>query len=70
MASAAREANLLIDRRTFSWTELFNQFEATLPADVRISTITPHIAWAARASRQRLLDVAVANVRVLGAGTR
>ena len=26
----ARQANDLIDRRTFSWTELFNQFEATL----------------------------------------
>ena len=27
----AREANELIDRRTFSWTELFNRFETTLP---------------------------------------
>jgi hypothetical protein len=26
-------------------------------------TITPHIAWATRAARQRLLDIAVANVR-------
>ena len=25
--------------------------------------ITPHIAWATRAARQRLLDMAVANVR-------
>jgi glycerate dehydrogenase len=25
--------------------------------------VTPHIAWATRAARQRLMDVAVANVR-------
>jgi len=34
----ARQANELIDRRTFSWTELFNRFEATLPAEVRITS--------------------------------
>ncbi len=38
-SSEAREANDLIDRRTFSWTELFNRFEATLPADVRITSL-------------------------------
>jgi glycerate dehydrogenase len=31
--------------------------------------ITPHIAWATRAARQRLLDAAVANVRAFLAGT-
>ena len=41
--SAAREANLLIDRRAFSWTDLFNRFEATLPGDVRIASVTPQI---------------------------
>jgi glycerate dehydrogenase len=30
--------------------------------------ITPHIAWASRAARQRLLDTAVANVRAFLAG--
>ncbi len=40
---AAREANLLIDRRAFSWTDLFNRFEATLPADVRISAVQPQV---------------------------
>ncbi len=35
----ARAANELIDRRTFSWTEVFNRFEATLPADVRITSL-------------------------------
>lgn len=40
---AAREANLLIDRRAFSWTELFNRFEKTLPDDVRIAAVEPQI---------------------------
>src|SRR5262249_48089346 len=39
----AREANDLIDRRTFSWTDLFNRFEATLPDDVLITTVRPSI---------------------------
>lgn len=37
----ARQANDLIDRRTFSWTELFNRFERTLPDDVRITAVHP-----------------------------
>jgi hypothetical protein len=41
--AAAREANELIERRTFSWTELLNQFQATLPADVRILSVQPQI---------------------------
>ena len=39
----AREANTLIDRRTFSWTGLFNQFETTLPDDVRITSVRPTV---------------------------
>jgi Tfp pilus assembly protein PilN len=39
----AREANDLIDRRTFSWTELFNRFETTLPPEVRITAVRPSI---------------------------
>jgi Tfp pilus assembly protein PilN len=34
----ARQANDLIDRRTFSWTELFNKLESTLPDDVRLTS--------------------------------
>jgi Tfp pilus assembly protein PilN len=34
----ARQANDLIDRRTFSWTELFNKLELTLPDDVRVTS--------------------------------
>jgi Tfp pilus assembly protein PilN len=39
----ARQANDLIDRRTFSWTELFNLFETTLPDEVRITAVRPKI---------------------------
>jgi Tfp pilus assembly protein PilN len=37
----AQAANELIDRRTFSWTDLFNRFEMTLPDDVRITSVRP-----------------------------
>ncbi len=40
---AAREANLLIERRAFSWTDLFNRFEETLPPDVRILAVAPQV---------------------------
>jgi len=39
----ARQANDLIDRRTFSWTELFNLFEMALPDNVRIISVRPRI---------------------------
>jgi len=41
VANAAREANAIIDRRTFSWTTLFEHFEAMLPPDVRITAVQP-----------------------------
>ena len=41
--SAAREANELIDRRAFSWTDLFNRFETTLPPDVRLVAVQPQV---------------------------
>jgi Tfp pilus assembly protein PilN len=41
--AAAREANALIDRRAFSWTELLNQFQATLPPSVRITSVQPQV---------------------------
>lgn len=58
--TAAREANELIDRRAFSWTELFNRFEGTLPADVRIAAVTPQIDPAGR----MLVAVSVISRRV------
>ena len=39
----AQQANELIDRRTFSWTELWNRFEMTLPDDVRIVAFRPKL---------------------------
>ena len=41
VAAAAREANDLIEQRTFSWTQLFNQLEATLPEDVMLTAVRP-----------------------------
>jgi hypothetical protein len=43
VAKAASEANELIDRRTFSWTGLLGRFESTLPADVRILSVSPKV---------------------------
>jgi hypothetical protein len=43
IAAEAREANQAIDRRTFSWTGLFNELEVALPHDVRIAGVVPHI---------------------------
>jgi Tfp pilus assembly protein PilN len=44
LASAgARQANDLIDRRTFSWTDLLNRFEMTLPDEVRITQVRPSV---------------------------
>jgi len=36
---AAREANAIVDQRTFSWTDVLTHFEQTLPADVRITSV-------------------------------
>jgi Tfp pilus assembly protein PilN len=41
VANAAREANSIIDQRAFSWSELFDQLEHTLPDDVRITAVDP-----------------------------
>jgi cell division protein FtsB len=41
VAAAAREANDLIDQRTFSWTEFFNLIESTLPPDVMLTSVRP-----------------------------
>jgi Tfp pilus assembly protein PilN len=43
VVGAAREANTLIDQRTFSWTELFNRIEDTLPPDVMLRAVRPQI---------------------------
>ena len=43
VASAAREANGIIDQRAFSWTQLLGDFERTLPDDVRITSVQPRL---------------------------
>ena len=43
IAAAAREANVIIDQRTFSWTEFFNRIESTLPPDVMLSSVRPRV---------------------------
>jgi hypothetical protein len=43
VATEAQQANDLIDRRTFSWTGLFNHFQTTLPDDVRIAAVRPKL---------------------------
>lgn len=43
VANAAREANAIIERRAFSWTELFATFESALPNDVRITAVQPRL---------------------------
>ena len=40
---AAREANTLIDQRTFSWTAFFNRLEATMPPDIMLTSVRPTI---------------------------
>jgi hypothetical protein len=40
---ATREANAVIDARTFSWTALFNVIERTIPGDVRLRSVTPSV---------------------------
>jgi Tfp pilus assembly protein PilN len=42
-AADAQQANELIDRRTFSWIDLTNRLETTLPDNVRITAIRPKI---------------------------
>jgi Tfp pilus assembly protein PilN len=44
VANAAREANAIIDQRAFSWSELFDQLEHTLPDDVRITAVDPALS--------------------------
>ena len=43
VAAAAREVNLLIDQRVFSWTDFFNHIETTLPPDVMMTEVRPEI---------------------------
>ena len=39
----ARQANALIDQRTFSWTAFFNHLETTMPPDVMLTSVRPKV---------------------------
>jgi hypothetical protein len=43
VTAAAREANGIIERRAFSWSRLFGEFERTLPFDARITVVQPRV---------------------------
>ena len=43
VVDSARQANALIDQRTFSWTAFFNRIEATIPPDVMLSSVRPTV---------------------------
>jgi hypothetical protein len=43
VGDSVREANAIIDGRTFSWTALLNWLETALPPDVRIVSIKPRV---------------------------
>lgn len=43
LSASTIEANEVIGKRTFSWTEFFALIEKTLPADVRLVTVSPRV---------------------------
>jgi len=43
VSRAATEANAVISQRTFSWVALFEELEATLPDDVRVTAVQPRV---------------------------
>jgi hypothetical protein len=43
VSAAAREAKSIIEMRAFSWTDLLEQFEKTLPENVRITAVQPRL---------------------------
>lgn len=72
VAKAAAEANGIIDQRTFSWTSLLTYLETTLPAGVRIKTITPRpqnkvVVLGVEARRVEDLDEFVEGLEMTGA---
>lgn len=43
VAEEARQANAIIDGRTFSWTAFFNHLEETLPPGVMLASVAPQL---------------------------
>lgn len=63
---STREANRLIDQRTFSWTAFFEGVEKTLPLDARLVAVAPR---AERGEIQIIMIVVVKSVADLKAFT-
>jgi Tfp pilus assembly protein PilN len=43
VAAAAEDAQAIIDKRAFSWSNLLARFEATLPEGVRLTSFQPRV---------------------------
>jgi hypothetical protein len=43
ISNEARDANAIISQRLFSWTDLLNRLETTLPDGVRITLLRPRV---------------------------
>jgi Tfp pilus assembly protein PilN len=43
ISMSAREVNDIIGQRLFSWTELLNRLETTMPDEVRITSLRPQV---------------------------
>lgn len=74
VVASAREANALIDQRTFSWTAFFNHIEGTLPPDVMLTSVRPsfekgetHVAIAVLARRAEDVDELMEKLEATGA---
>lgn len=74
VVAAAREANSLIDQRTFSWTAFFNHIEGTLPPDVMLTSVRPsfsdgqtHVAMTVLARRAEDVDELMEKLEATGA---
>jgi len=73
LAGATREANALIDQRTFSWTVFFGFIEETLPFDVRMMDVAPRAERGAfriamNVNARRLADVETFIDALIGTG--
>jgi Tfp pilus assembly protein PilN len=73
-AASAEEANVLIDQRTFSWTEFFNRIEETLPPEVMLTAVQPSfshdatiIQMTALARRSEDIDEFIEKLEATGA---
>src|SRR5688572_25511882 len=54
ISGAAREANEIIGQRLFSWTELLNHVEDTLPENARITSLRPSVSKDGRSEERRV----------------